>query len=160
MLKVNKTITRCCPLMHATMSSSFSPWIQIPWALRDVIADDQVAHFFADEIVELRDAFRDWHPKTTILRDIKKKLQPIQRLPSSIVKGSSRSLSRLWSCGHCTYISKHCAYFRGSNFLTSHTVWLAVICTCRQTRTLSTFQNNIIHNILGIKVGCFLALKP
>ena len=73
---------------------------QIPWALRDVIADERVAHFFSHEFVALREAFRDWHPKTTVLREIKKKLQPIQRLPSSIVKagtssGSAGSASKL-----------------------------------------------------------------
>ncbi|KAG6830192.1 hypothetical protein H0H92_001779 [Tricholoma furcatifolium] len=55
---------------------------EIPWALRDVIADERVTHFFSQEIANLRDAFRDWHPKTTILRDLKRKLQPIQRLSS------------------------------------------------------------------------------
>ncbi|KAJ7600337.1 hypothetical protein C8J56DRAFT_767072 [Mycena floridula] len=55
---------------------------EIPWALRDLIADERVAHFFYREITQLRDAFREWHPKTTILRDIKRKLQPIQKLPS------------------------------------------------------------------------------
>jgi len=62
---------------------------EIPWALRDLIADERVAHFFSREIAELRDAFREWHPKTTILRDIKRKLQPIQRLPSSFSSNSS-----------------------------------------------------------------------
>ncbi|KAJ6627098.1 hypothetical protein B0H10DRAFT_1995412 [Mycena sp. CBHHK59/15] len=56
---------------------------EIPWSLRDLIADDRVAHLFSREISELAVAFRHWHPKTTILRDIKRKLQPIQRLPSS-----------------------------------------------------------------------------
>lgn len=56
--------------------------LQIPWALRDMIADERVAHFFAREFAQLRDAFDDWQPKTTILRDVKKKLQPIQRLSS------------------------------------------------------------------------------
>ncbi|KIY50600.1 hypothetical protein FISHEDRAFT_39052, partial [Fistulina hepatica ATCC 64428] len=55
---------------------------EIPWALRDLIADDRVAYLFGREITELRDAFREWHPKTSILRDVKKKLQPITRLPS------------------------------------------------------------------------------
>ncbi|THG95454.1 hypothetical protein EW026_g6205 [Hermanssonia centrifuga] len=55
---------------------------EIPWSLRDLIADDRVAHFFADEFSRLRNAFDDWSPKTTILRDIKRKLQPIQRLSS------------------------------------------------------------------------------
>ncbi|KAH0834307.1 hypothetical protein J3R83DRAFT_11682 [Lanmaoa asiatica] len=58
---------------------------EIPWALRDLIADDRVAGLFSDEIVALRDAFRDWHPKTTILRDVKRKLQPIQRLSSALI---------------------------------------------------------------------------
>jgi len=55
---------------------------EIPWSLRDMIADERVAHFFAREFAQLRDAFDDWQPKTTILRDVKKKLQPIQRLTS------------------------------------------------------------------------------
>jgi hypothetical protein len=67
---------------------------EIPWALRDVIADERVAHFFSHEIMQLRDAFREWHPKTTILRDIKRKLQPIQRLPPSFI-ANSLSTSKL-----------------------------------------------------------------
>ncbi|KAK2463904.1 hypothetical protein APHAL10511_004076 [Amanita phalloides] len=59
---------------------------EIPWALRDVIADDRVAYFFSDEIVQLRDAFRGWQPRTSILRELKRKLQPIQRLPASFSK--------------------------------------------------------------------------
>ncbi|PCH42800.1 hypothetical protein WOLCODRAFT_138070 [Wolfiporia cocos MD-104 SS10] len=55
---------------------------EIPWSLRDMIADERVAHFFAREFAHLRDAFDDWQPKTTILRDVKRKLQPIQRLTS------------------------------------------------------------------------------
>ncbi|KAF8213244.1 hypothetical protein K438DRAFT_1803652 [Mycena galopus ATCC 62051] len=58
---------------------------EIPWSLRDLIADERVAHFFSKEITQLASAFRHWHPKTTILRDIKRKLQPIQRLPASFV---------------------------------------------------------------------------
>ncbi|TEB27147.1 hypothetical protein FA13DRAFT_1634918 [Coprinellus micaceus] len=61
---------------------------EIPWSLRDVIADERVIHFFSSEVSKLRDAFRDWHPKTTILRDLKRKLQPIQRLPPSFSSGS------------------------------------------------------------------------
>ncbi|KAJ7492791.1 hypothetical protein FB451DRAFT_550499 [Mycena latifolia] len=56
---------------------------EIPWSLRDLIADERVAHFFSKEISQLAADFRQWHPKTTILRDIKRKLQPIQRLPPS-----------------------------------------------------------------------------
>ncbi|KAF8623316.1 hypothetical protein AX17_007457 [Amanita inopinata Kibby_2008] len=70
---------------------------EIPWSLRDIIADERVIHFFSQEIVQLRDAFREWHPRTSILRDLKRKLQPIQRLPASFPSTSSSSgtLSRL-----------------------------------------------------------------
>lgn len=33
--------------------------------------------------MELRDAFSDWHPRTSILRDLKRKLEPIRRLKLS-----------------------------------------------------------------------------
>jgi len=64
---------------------------EIPWSLRDIIADERVAYFFSKEITELRDAFRDWHPKTSILRDLKRKLQPITKLPSSFSTGTNSS---------------------------------------------------------------------
>ncbi|PFH48803.1 hypothetical protein AMATHDRAFT_149104 [Amanita thiersii Skay4041] len=65
---------------------------EIPWALRDVIADERVRHFFGQEISQLRDAFREWHPRTSILRDLKRKLQPIQRLPPSFTTGTINKL--------------------------------------------------------------------
>ncbi|KAF8659478.1 hypothetical protein AX16_001845 [Volvariella volvacea WC 439] len=68
---------------------------EIPWSLRDLIADERIAHFFSREIAELKDAFRDWHPKTSILRDVKRKLQPIQRLNSTVSGSSISSISRL-----------------------------------------------------------------
>jgi len=72
---------------------------EIPWALRDVIADERVAHLFAREFAQLRDAFDDWQPKTSILREVKRKLQPIQRLsslsPSTNHGLTSGSLSKL-----------------------------------------------------------------
>jgi len=64
---------------------------EIPWSLRDIIADERVSHLFSRDIAELRDAFREWHPKTSILRDLKRKLQPITRLPSSTTFHSSGS---------------------------------------------------------------------
>ncbi|KAF8998040.1 hypothetical protein BDQ17DRAFT_1362634 [Cyathus striatus] len=64
---------------------------EIPWSLRDIIADERVAHFFRREIIELRDIFREWHPKTAILRDLKRKLQPIQSLPASFSLHTSTS---------------------------------------------------------------------
>ncbi|KAJ8690909.1 hypothetical protein PTI98_012305 [Pleurotus ostreatus] len=70
---------------------------EIPWALRDLIADERVYHLFESEFGRLRDTFRDWQPRTTVLRDIKRKLQPIQRLPSSLSSPipNSNSVSKL-----------------------------------------------------------------
>ncbi|KAH7909487.1 hypothetical protein BJ138DRAFT_1102638 [Hygrophoropsis aurantiaca] len=73
---------------------------EIPWALRDLIANEGVVRLFADEFMRLRDAFRDWHPKTAILRDVKRKLQPIQRLSSTILttntpRPNANSISKL-----------------------------------------------------------------
>ncbi|KAG9006214.1 hypothetical protein FRB94_000909 [Tulasnella sp. JGI-2019a] len=53
---------------------------EIPWALRGVITDPAVLSLFASEIAELRQAFDDWAPKTAILRDLRRKLEPIQSL--------------------------------------------------------------------------------
>jgi hypothetical protein len=61
--------------------------------------DVRVAHFFAREIAELRDAFRDWHPKTSILRDLKRKLQPIQCLPTSFTSIAPSSSKMLFLFG-------------------------------------------------------------
>ena len=61
-----------------------------------MIADNKVSHFFAREFAQLRDAFDDWQPKTTVLRDVKKKLQPITRLSSTAtVTHPSGSISKL-----------------------------------------------------------------
>lgn len=75
------------PFRHISLVSDVFALLQIPWSLRDLIADERVAHFFASEFSQLKDAFDQWSPKTTILRDVKRKLQPIQRLSS--IKGSS-----------------------------------------------------------------------
>ena len=56
---------------------------QIPWALRDIIANPDVAALFSREFSELREAFDDWHPKTAVLREIRRKLEPIRRLTRS-----------------------------------------------------------------------------
>ncbi len=53
---------------------------EIPWALRDLIADERVRHLVGPEIGVLRGMFGNWKPRTAILRDVKKKLGPIQRL--------------------------------------------------------------------------------
>lgn len=59
-----------------------------------MIADPKISHFFSREFAQLRDAFDDWQPKTTILREVKKKLQPITRLSTTTTHGSS-SISKL-----------------------------------------------------------------
>lgn len=75
-------ITKFVPVRVQLNGGLTLPVLQIPWSLRDLIADDRVAHFFAREFAQLKDAFDEWSPKTSILRDIKRKLQPIQRLSS------------------------------------------------------------------------------
>ncbi|KAG8908770.1 hypothetical protein FRB99_003008 [Tulasnella sp. 403] len=66
----------------------------IPWALRGVISDPAVLSLFASEIAELRQAFDDWTPKTSILKELRRKLEPIQSLrvipPSPLALHSSR----------------------------------------------------------------------
>ncbi|GJJ13969.1 hypothetical protein Clacol_008226 [Clathrus columnatus] len=56
---------------------------EIPWVLRDLIANPDVAALFASDFSGLRSAFDDWHPRTTVLRDIRRKLEPIRRLNTS-----------------------------------------------------------------------------
>ena len=73
----------------------YSRVTQIPWALRDLIADDRVSQLFSEELVGLREAFRDWHPKTAILREVKRKLQPIQRLSVDMMNARGYSMSKL-----------------------------------------------------------------
>ncbi|KAF8264922.1 hypothetical protein EI94DRAFT_1737298 [Lactarius quietus] len=68
---------------------------EIPWALRDLIANERVAHLFAVDFAHLRNAFPDWQPKTAILRDIKRKLQPIQRLNTNHLSTESGGPSKL-----------------------------------------------------------------
>ncbi|KAK0199800.1 hypothetical protein DFS33DRAFT_1267576 [Desarmillaria ectypa] len=68
---------------------------EIPWSLRDLIADPSVQRLFEGEFLSLRDAFKEWHPKTTILRDVKRKLAPITRMKGStsgapITQGNSK----------------------------------------------------------------------
>jgi hypothetical protein len=57
---------------------------EIPWALRDLIADARVAHLFAGAFASLRDGFEDWRPRTSVLKDVKRKLAPIQRLSALV----------------------------------------------------------------------------
>jgi hypothetical protein len=54
---------------------------QIPWSLRGLIEDPRIGTLFSSELTELRSAFDNWQPKTTILRDIRRKLEPIRQAP-------------------------------------------------------------------------------
>lgn len=54
-----------------------------------------MAELFSEDFIRLRDAFRDWQPKTAILRDVKRKLQPIQRLSSAMISKHVDSMSKL-----------------------------------------------------------------
>lgn len=56
---------------------------EIPWALRDLIAHPDVEALFASEFSQLRGAFDHWHPRTAVMREIRRKLEPIRRLPTS-----------------------------------------------------------------------------
>ena len=51
---------------------------QIPWALRGLISDPRCQELFGREFDELRAQFSDWHPKTAVLREMRRKLEPIR----------------------------------------------------------------------------------
>ncbi|KZV69431.1 hypothetical protein PENSPDRAFT_686408 [Peniophora sp. CONT] len=70
------------PPLHVESFSATSEQndYEIPWRLRDLIAHPLVARLFGPAFADLRDAFPHWHPRTAILRDVKRKLSPIQRL--------------------------------------------------------------------------------
>ncbi|KAF9511500.1 hypothetical protein BS47DRAFT_1486796 [Hydnum rufescens UP504] len=53
----------------------------IPWSLRGLIEDSRIATLFSSELAELRSAFDHWQPKTTNLREIRRKLEPIRQSP-------------------------------------------------------------------------------
>lgn len=53
----------------------------IPWALRGLIEDRRISSLFGQELAELRVAFDQWQPQTSILRDVRKKLEPVRQPP-------------------------------------------------------------------------------
>ena len=63
----------------------------IPWALRGLIEDRKISSLFGQELAELRVAFDHWQPKTTILRDVRKKLEPV-RQPPPTTQNETRSV--------------------------------------------------------------------
>ncbi|KAF8310659.1 hypothetical protein DL93DRAFT_1580807 [Clavulina sp. PMI_390] len=68
----------------------------IPWALRGLIEDRRISSLFGQELAELRVAFDKWQPKTAILKEVRKKLEPVRQPPPTIVQdqqdGETRSL--------------------------------------------------------------------
>ena len=68
---------------------------KIPWSLRDLIANPLTSHLFSTEIDKLREAFKGWHPKTAVLRELRKKVAPLGRVHSiggGYVAGESNKL--------------------------------------------------------------------
>jgi hypothetical protein len=61
----------------------------IPWSLRGLIEDTRIATLFSSELVELRSAFDHWQPKTTNLREIRRKLEPIRQAPRSSIANAN-----------------------------------------------------------------------
>lgn len=53
---------------------------EIPWALRHILADPRVGELFGQQFIELRTAFDDWQPKTTALKDLRRKVRLIMSL--------------------------------------------------------------------------------
>lgn len=53
----------------------------IPWALRGLIEDRRISMLFGPELAELRLAFDKWQPKTNILREVRRKLEPVRQAP-------------------------------------------------------------------------------
>ncbi|KAG8878426.1 hypothetical protein FRC20_008349 [Serendipita sp. 405] len=51
---------------------------EIPWALRGLISDPRCQELFGKEIAELRNTFDSWQPKTSALKEVRRKLEPIR----------------------------------------------------------------------------------
>ncbi|KAG8964145.1 hypothetical protein FRC03_002153 [Tulasnella sp. 419] len=53
---------------------------EIPWALRGIFGDPAITSLFAVEMAQLRMAFDEWRPKTSLLKELRRKLEPIQSI--------------------------------------------------------------------------------
>jgi hypothetical protein len=51
---------------------------QIPWALRGLVSDPRCQELFGREFDELRAQFDNWQPKTAVLKEVRRKLEPIR----------------------------------------------------------------------------------
>lgn len=66
---------------------------EIPWALRGLIADPRCQELFGKELAELRNAFDSWQPKTSALKDVRRKLEPIRGRRSRFAPDPYASIS-------------------------------------------------------------------
>ena len=65
----------------------------IPWALRGIIEDRRISSLFGQELAELRVAFDKWQPKTAILKEVRKKLEPVRQPPPAIQESDVRPVA-------------------------------------------------------------------
>jgi hypothetical protein len=87
--RTSRTTTRSAPA--PAESALLTAGAQIPWALRDLVADARIARLFG----ELRASFDEWRPKTAVLRDVKRKLAPIRRLEVAPEEDAGAPASKL-----------------------------------------------------------------
>ena len=66
---------------------------QIPWALRGLISDPRFQELFGREFDELRAQFDDWHPKTAVLKEMRRKLEPIKGRRSRFAPASPSAVA-------------------------------------------------------------------
>ncbi|KAL1412606.1 hypothetical protein Q8F55_000353 [Vanrija albida] len=71
---------------------------ELPWIMRAIVDSPEVKDLFPEELKDLRDSILAWKPATKILREIKKRLEPMagrQRLRPLATSNSSTSLSSM-----------------------------------------------------------------
>lgn len=64
-----------------------SSLLQIPWALRGLMTDPQCQELFGKDLNDLRNAFDEWHPRTSALKEVRKRLEPIRGRRSRFAQG-------------------------------------------------------------------------
>lgn len=71
---------------------------ELPWIMRAIVDSPEVKDLFPEELKDLRESILAWKPQTKILREIKKRLEPMagrQRLRPLATSNSSTSLSSM-----------------------------------------------------------------
>lgn len=64
--------------LHAVLSIERLGLRQIPWALRGLVSDPRCQELFGREFDQLRAQFDEWQPKTAVLKEMRRKLEPIK----------------------------------------------------------------------------------